>query len=251
MPLRARLTPVLCTMIALFAFPFSTRGQDAHAHGPVLTARDPYPRQVAAAGAAEEKKDDEKEAKADDKKDDKPKWDVNTPPGPHHDVAIDVDEGTWMTVDISADGKEIVFDLLGDIYTMPAAGGDAKAISSGVSWDMQPRFSPDGQWIAFTSDRAGGDNIWIMKRDGTEPVQVSKESFRLVNSPAWSPDGQWIAGHKHFTAERSLGSGEIWLWHRTGGDGLQMTEKPNDQKDVGEPAFSPDGRYIYFSQDTT
>ncbi|MEO7793750.1 MAG: amidohydrolase family protein, partial [Thermoanaerobaculia bacterium] len=42
-----------------------------------------------------------------------------------------------------------------------------------------------------------------------------------------------------------------WLWHRTGGDGLQMTEKPNDQKDVGEPAFSPDGRYIYFSQDTT
>ena len=152
---------------------------------------------------------------------------------------------------ISPDGKEIVFDLLGDIYTMPAAGGEAKAISSGVAWDMQPRFSPDGQWIAFTSDRAGGDNIWIMKRDGSEPKQVSKESFRLVNSPAWSPDGEWIAGHKHFTAERSLGSGEIWLWHRTGGDGLQMTEKPNDQKDVGEPAFSPDGRYIYFSQDTT
>ena len=127
---------------------------------------------------------------------------VNTPPGPHHDVAIDTDEGTWMTVDISPDGQTIVFDLLGDIYTMPATGGDAKAISSGVSWDMQPRFSPDGQWIAFTSDRAGGDNIWIMKRDGTEPKQVSKESFRLVNSPAWSPDGEWIAGHKHFTAER-------------------------------------------------
>ena len=251
MTLRARLSLLLCALTALFAFPGPTRAQEAHAHGPVLTARNPYPREVAATTAADERADAKKGDKADDKKDDKPKWDVNNPPGPHHDVAIDVDEGTWMTVDISPDGQRIVFDLLGDIYTMPAAGGDAKAISSGVSWDMQPRFSPDGQWIAFTSDRAGGDNIWIMKRDGSEPKQVSKESFRLVNSPAWSPDGEWIAGHKHFTAERSLGSGEIWLWHRTGGDGLQMTEKPNDQKDVGEPAFSPDGRYIYFSQDTT
>ncbi|MGE4191314.1 MAG: amidohydrolase, partial [Thermoanaerobaculia bacterium] len=185
------------------------------------------------------------------KKDEAPKWDVNHPPGPSHAATIDVDEGTWMTVDLSPAGNEIVFDLLGDIYVMPASGGEARAISSGVSWDMQPRFSPDGQWIAFTSDRAGGDNLWIMRRDGSEPQQISKESFRLVNSPAWSPDGQWIAGHKHFTSERSLGSGEIWLWHRTGGDGLQLTEKPNDQKDVGEPAFSPDGRYVYFSRDAT
>ncbi|MEO8197757.1 MAG: amidohydrolase family protein [Thermoanaerobaculia bacterium] len=249
MPICARLPLLVFSLTGLFASPLATLAQDAHAHGPVLTARNPYPREVGTVAA--EGKDIKKDEKESDKKDDKPKWDVNNPPGPHHDVAIDTDEGTWMTVDISPDGKEIVFDLLGDIYTLPAAGGDAKAISSGVAWDMQPRFSPDGQWIAFTSDRAGGDNIWIMKRDGSEPKQVSKESFRLVNSPAWSPDGEWIAGHKHFTAERSLGSGEIWLWHRSGGDGLQMTEKPNDQKDVGEPAFSPDGRYIYFSQDTT
>jgi Tol biopolymer transport system component len=129
----------------------------------------------------------------------------------------------------------------GDIYTMPVAGGDAKAISAGVSWDMQPRFSPDGQWIAFTSDRAGGDNIWIMKRAAREPTQVSKESFRLVNSPAWSPDGKYIAGASTSPPQPRLGSGEIWLWHATGGKGVQMTEKPNDQKDVGEPAFSPDG----------
>ncbi|MBP7587862.1 MAG: PD40 domain-containing protein [Thermoanaerobaculia bacterium] len=251
MTLRARLSIAVFSLTVLFATSGEARADDGHAHGPVLTARNPYPREVADTVAAETNKEAKGDEKADDKNDDKPKWDVNNPPGPHHDVAIDTDEGTWMTVDISPDGKEIVFDLLGDIYTMPAAGGDAKAISAGVSWDMQPRFSPDGQWIAFTSDRAGGDNIWIMKRDGSEPKQVSKESFRLVNSPAWSPDGEWIAGHKHFTAERSLGSGEIWLWHRTGGDGLQMTEKPNDQKDVGEPAFSPDGRYIYFSQDTT
>jgi imidazolonepropionase-like amidohydrolase/Tol biopolymer transport system component len=73
-----------------------------------------------------------------------------------------------------------------------------------------------------------------------------------VNSPAWSPDGQFLAGHKHFTGRRSLGAGEIWLWHvATGGDGLALTTKPNDQKDVGEPAFSPDGRQVYFSYDST
>lgn len=182
---------------------------------------------------------------------DAPEWKVEEPQGPTSTVAIDVDEGTWMTVDLAPDGSEIVFDLLGDIYSIPAAGGTAKALTSGIAWDMQPRFSPDGQWIAFTSDRAGGDNIWIMRRDGSEPTQVSKETFRLVNSPTWAPDGQWIAGRKHFTAERSLGSGEIWLWHRSGGEGVRLTDKPNDQKDVGEPAFSPDGRYLYSSQDVT
>ena len=90
-----------------------------------------------------------------------------------------------------------------------------------------------------------------MDRDGSNRRQVTKESFRLVNSPAWLPDGEYIVARKHYTATRSLGAGEMWLYHRSGGEGLQMTKKPNDQKDAGEPAFSPDGRYLYYSQDTT
>ena len=88
-----------------------------------------------------------------------PGWDVQNPPGPAHDAAIDVTEGTWMALDVSPDGREIVFDLLGDIYVMPIGGGEARAIASGVAWDMQPKYSPDGTKIAFTSDRDGGDNI--------------------------------------------------------------------------------------------
>jgi Tol biopolymer transport system component/imidazolonepropionase-like amidohydrolase len=189
-------------------------------------------------------------ASAPEAKDEK-KWDVNAPPGPSHDVAIDVTEGTWVNVDLSPDGKEIAFDLLGDIYTIPMSGGEAHALTSGVAWDMQPRYSPNGKWIAFTSDRSGGDNLWIVNRDGSNPRQVTKESFRLLNSPSWSPDSEYLVGRKHFTAERSLGAGEMWLYHRTGGDGLQLTKKRTDQKDTGEPAFSPDGRYLYFSDDVT
>jgi imidazolonepropionase-like amidohydrolase/Tol biopolymer transport system component len=180
------------------------------------------------------------------------KWNVSKPISPaRHDAAIDVTEGTWLSVDVSPDGKEIAFDLLGDIYTIPIAGGEAKALTTGIEWDMQPRYSPNGEWIAFTSDRAGGDNIWIMNRDGSDPKQVTKETFRLLNEPYWSPDSEFIVARKHFTSERSLGAGEMWIYHRSGGEGLQLTKKRTDQKDTGEPAISPDGRYVYYSDDTT
>lgn len=180
-----------------------------------------------------------------------PKWDVQNPQGPQRDIRIDVTRGTWMSLDVSPDGRQIAFDLLGDIYVMPIGGGEARNVSPGVAWDMQPKWSPDGRHIAFTSDRAGGDNLWIMNADGSNPVQVSKESFRLLNQPEWSPDGQYLIGRKHFTSARSLGAGEIWMYHRSGGGGVQLTERRTQQKDTGEPAFSPDGRYVYFSDDAT
>jgi imidazolonepropionase-like amidohydrolase/Tol biopolymer transport system component len=191
-------------------------------------------------------------AEAEKEKPEEKKWNVEAPPYPMDvEAQIDTDEGTWMSVDVSPDGREIAFDLLGDIYSLPIGGGEARALTSGVAWDMQPRYSPDGKRIAFTSDRSGGDNVWVMDRDGSHAAQVTKEDFRLVYSPVWSPDGDFLAARKHFTGTRSLGSGEVWLYHRTGGEGTQMVKRPNEQKDLGEPAFSPDGRYLYYSQDAT
>ena len=194
------------------------------------------------------------------------KWDVANPPGAEtaRTALIDVTEGTWMNLDVSPDGSTLVFDLLGDLYTLPIVGGEAKAVTTGLPWDMQPRFSPDGKWIAFTSDRGGGDNIWVIRADaaaGQGPKesglrQITQESFRLLNSPSWTPDGGYIVARKHFTSRRSLGAGEMWLYSAAGVDagaseGLQMTIKPTEQKDVGEPAFSPDGRFLYYSWDAT
>jgi Tol biopolymer transport system component len=181
------------------------------------------------------------------------KWKVGNIPGDAREIPNDTESGTWMSLDVSPDGETIAFDLLGDIYTLPIAGGEARNINAGLAWSMQPRFSPDGREIAFTSDAGGGDNLWIMQADGGEPRQLTKEEFRLLNNPSWSPDGRYLAARKHFTTTRSLGTGEIWLYHRNGGGGVAVVEKPSEehQKELGEPAFSPDGRYIFFSQDVT
>ena len=180
-------------------------------------------------------------------------WDVSAPPGERRDVPIDTRSGTWMSVDVSPDGKRIAFDMLGDIYELPIEGGEARALASGLAWDMQPRYSPDGKWIAFTSDRAGGDNLWIMDASGGGTRQITKETFRLLNNPVWHPSGRYVAGRKHFTTRRSLGTGEIWLYSLDGGEGVMLVKRPSEefQKELGEPAFSPDGKYVYYSQNVT
>lgn len=187
---------------------------------------------------------------AQEKKEDK-KWDVSNPPGDWgwKEIEFQTKEGTWLNVDVSPDGQTIAFDLLGDIYLLPVRGGTARPVRTGLPWEVQPRFSPDGKQILFTSDAGGGDNIWVMNVDGSNAKQVTKEDFRLLNNAEWMPDGQYFVARKHFTSTRSLGAGEIWVYHLNGGAGLQLTEKKNEQQDVNEPSVSPDGRYVYFSED--
>lgn len=182
------------------------------------------------------------------------KWDVNAPTGAViRQVKLDVTEGSWMDLDVSPDGRTIAFTLLGDIYSMPIAGGTPRRIAEGLAWEVQPRFSPDGTRIAFTSDRGGGDNIWTMNADGSNKQQVTKEEFRLLNQPSWSPDGKYIAAKKHFTTGRSLGTGEVWLYHASGGGGVLLVKRASEQlqKELGEPTFAPDGKGIYYTRNIT
>ena len=183
--------------------------------------------------------------KSKDKDKDK-KWDVANPKGTFKEVNFTTNEGTWLNLDVSPDGKNIVFDMLGDIYTMPVTGGEAKVLRTGFPFEVQPRFSPDGKKICFTSDAAGGNNVWTMNADGTDAKQITKESFRLLNNGIWTPDGQYIIARKHFTSTRSLGAGEMWLYHISGGEGLQLTVKKNSQQDVGEPCPVVPSLFPYF-----
>ena len=181
-------------------------------------------------------------------------WDVTAPRGATlREVPIRTDEGTWMDVDVSPDGRSLAFSLLGDIYTMPISGGTPTRIAEGLAWEIQPRFSPDGQRIAFTSDRGGADNIWVMNANGSDKRQVTKEDFRLLNQPTWSPDGRYIAAKKHFTTQRSAGTGEVWIYHVSGGGGVALVERQNEaaQKELGEPVYSADGTAIFYTRNVS
>jgi imidazolonepropionase-like amidohydrolase/Tol biopolymer transport system component len=167
------------------------------------------------------------------------------------DVDYEVSEGTWMSLDVSPDGRTIVFDLVGDIYTLPITGGAANLILGGPAYEMQPRFSPDGKRIAFASDRDGLTNVWTMDVNGKDLRQVSKEKEREVSNPAWTPDGQYLVNRKHFRNTRSLGAGEMWLYHSSGGNGLKLTDRRNWEQNATEPIVSPDGRYVYFTEDVS
>lgn len=181
-------------------------------------------------------------------------WEVSRPTGRQpQSVDLDLNEGTWMDVDVSPNGKTLAFSLLGDIYVMPISGGKVRNIASGLAWEIQPRFSPDGSQIAFTSDRGGADNLWVMQADGTAKRQITNEQFRTVNQPAWSPDGASLVGRKHFTTERSLGTGEIWQYSLQGGDGIALVKRRNAdiQKELGEPVFADSGKAVLYTRDVS
>ncbi|MFC6633840.1 amidohydrolase family protein [Microbulbifer taiwanensis] len=201
---------------------------------------------MAETGAAQAgEKEGEKQAQA---------WDVNQPPYEFKPIRLDTRETTWSNLDISPDGKTILFDMLGDIYTVPVAGGEARALTSEIAWNMQPRFSPDGQSIVFISDRDGADNIWVMDRNGENLRQLTHEKENLLHSPNWSPDGQHLVARKGFMSGRSIPAGEIWMYHHGGGEGRQLKARIGGeiaQKNIADPAFSTDGRYVYYSIDTT
>jgi Tol biopolymer transport system component/imidazolonepropionase-like amidohydrolase len=171
-------------------------------------------------------------------------------------IEFNTDEGTWMSLDVSPDGKRLVFDLLGDLYTLPTEGGEATRIIGGISFESQPRFSPDGKKIVFVSDRSGAENLWICDLDGSNPKSVTKGRNQGFISPSWTPDGQFIIASK---SSGGLGTNSLWMFHKDGGTGVSVgpPDPPLPQPGSGQPfptlqnkygaVASPDGRYIYYS----
>jgi len=119
-------------------------------------------------------------------------WSVETSTGPTRSLSFEATEGTWISVDVSPDGERIAFDLLGTIYEMSVAGGDATALTSGRSWNLSPRYSPDGGHIAFSSDRSGSHQIWILDRQSGQVRSVSGWVGANVHRPSWSKDGRRV-----------------------------------------------------------
>jgi Tol biopolymer transport system component len=181
------------------------------------------------------------------------------PPGqtlplkPARRIQFETNEGTWMSLDVSRDDRRLVFDLLGDLYRLDATGSRAVAITHGLAFDTQPTYSPDGQWIAFISDRSGAENLWLVREDGSEARQISfGDDDTVLVSPAWSPDGRSVYVSRF---RWSLNNYELWCYGLDGTQTLIVPIKAADQprsagiSSLGAVA-SPDGRKLYFARRT-
>lgn len=173
------------------------------------------------------------------KKDDEKKKDL--PLEAERKIRIKTDEGSWMSLDVSPDGKTIAFDMLGDLYLLPVSGGKAERLTEGLAFDSHPKFSPDGKKILFMSDRSGGNNAWTIELESKETKQITKGNTFNMQSAEWAPDGKYIVASK---GTRNM---KLYLYHIDGGSGTQLIKKPDNLK-VHEPAFGPDDRYIWFSR---
>ncbi len=180
---------------------------------------------------------------------------------PERKVSFTTDEGTWMSLDVSSDGQTIVFDLVGDLYTLSIGGGEAKKIVGDMSFEAQPKFSPDGKQILFTSDRNGGENLYACNPDGSGVKPMTKgrgDYIAMLVSPAWTPDGNYLIASR---AERGLGAFHPYIWHKDGGTGVSIGPPPpppipnqtlatsTELNKMGIVA-SPDGKYFYWAQRT-
>ncbi len=170
---------------------------------------------------------------------------------PSRRLDFTMDEGTWISLDVSPDGRTIMFELLGDVYTMPISGGEATPLLTGMAFDSQPVYSPNGEEIAFLSDRDGGENLWVADADGSNPRRLSAGGDNVMASPEWSADGDYVFVSK---STWSLGVFELWMHHKDGGRGVRLTRAgfgPGTPREARfnalGPAPSPDGRYLYFA----
>jgi len=170
-------------------------------------------------------------------------WDVTQARGRTREIDFTTSEGTWMSVDITADGRWIVFDLLGHVYRVPATGGDAEPLTqnSGVALNFHPRISPDGRLIAFVSDRRGQNNLWVMDIDGSNPRAVFTDLNVRAAEPAWTADGNYIVIRRSATGGGG-GGGGLWMYHKDGGAGVQLVSEGGPQF----PSLSADGKYLYY-----
>ncbi len=158
-------------------------------------------------------------------------------------------KGTWMSLDVSPDGQTIVFDLLGDIYKMPITGGNATRLTSGLAYDAQPRFSPDGKRVVFVSDRSGGDNVWTMNADGSDTTALTTGNNNEYFSPVYAPDGKYVVVSR---SGSTFGVAKLWMFHVDGGRGVQLNATPAipPQLKMMGAAFGKDPRYTWFAART-
>ncbi len=145
-------------------------------------------------------------------------WNVTDTGQPSLDAEFTVNEGTWMSVDVSPDGSTLAFDLLGDIYLLPATGGDARLVHGGPAMQIFPSFSADGSKLLYQSDESGFDNAWISNVDGSNARQVTHDAANMLGAPTWGPNDDSVAVVQAYSTFQLMKASEIRLFDLHGGE---------------------------------
>lgn len=186
-----------------------------------------------------------------------PAWDSTAPRGVPRLVQFDTDEGSWMSVSVAPDAGAIVFDLLGNIYRVPVAGGDATCLTcdSGIAMNYHPAVSPNGSAIAFVSDRAGQDNLWLMDVDGSNPRPLMLDPDSRFAEPAWIDARTLVVNRRLNTASGIyLRNDTLWKVDAASGAATALVPREPPDFDPGDYSGSPrrygpspdKAGYVYF-----
>jgi TolB protein len=136
-----------------------------------------------------------------------------------------------------------------DIYVITADGKSVRQLTTDPSWDVSPDWSPDGNRISFLSDRDGYLNLYVMNADGSNVQQVTQYKEDGINCTDWSPNGDEIAFSFHSKPDDGIGP-RIFVIHPDGSGLRQVVPSDGDNSAV-EPAWSPDGKKLYFVSNRT
>lgn len=195
--------------------------------------------------------------------------------------------GKIASYEISPDGKRALFSARGDIFSVPADKGMTKNLTEtpGVH-ERNPKWSPDGEWIAFVSDESGEDEVYVVKPDGSGKKQLTKNAKSYRFELKWSPDSKKLlnadkamrlcvidiekGGEKEIAKSKAWEIRDftwspdgkwvaytdyakneirvIYLYSLENGETYQATDEFFNSS---SPAFTPDGKYLLFASNRT
>ncbi|MFA6072028.1 MAG: hypothetical protein WC810_25930, partial [Janthinobacterium sp.] len=156
-----------------------------------------------------------------------------------------------MNVDVSPDGKTLLFDLLGDIYSVPATGGKAKQLTRGIALHLRPKWAPDGNRFGFLSDTAGGIRYCIQDLKGNSTISnlatAATDSFS--SEILWGAEINDENGSTIFPFDISRDKVWGYFYNEKGyfryhyGREKMIPINPADLPNKSDESVSPDGKW--------
>ena len=150
---------------------------------------------------------------------------------------VTLTEGTNFTIDVAADGR-LAMDLLGSIWVLPARGGNAEPLATGLLSVARPRWSPGSDAILFETRAEGRNELGIYRFESNDVVRLGDGPYSDQHAE-WHPDGERVV----FSSERDDTGLDLWEIDIPTGLAWRLSDRTGDET---EPTWSADGRHLLY-----